>query len=236
MKRLKYLHPFAGKVFPLHIMGAAFIVGIFLPLKFDFGDPAVCGIVLSLAAGAIMSVILHIHDEHDKDAIANASYPLWNPLPDKMLANIRQTEQLNQISVKVMLMIAGGIGGVIFVLMLLPNKHDTSLTRKPEQAFTIALMIGSVAFGVILALQFRSRIWEQIDETAVYTKIPIDHFYDVTHHGKRGEKWIVSYIVFYLPDGKYIIKAKEGSGWAENVTVVRFRSMIRCMTLRENNP
>lgn len=233
MKRLKYAHPFCGKVFPFYIMLFAFIGGMLTSISFDAENPMIWGILLALAAGALSAFILHIPDDHDRAAIANADYPLWETPSEELLHSLRLAARSYQLSVPIMLVIAAVAGGVALLVLISRGKHGREPLMTPTQAFPIALVVGSVTFVVVLVYQLRTRIWEQIDETAVCATIPIDHFFDLTRHGRYGKTWTDSYLVFYLPDGKYIIKAKEGSGLADNVTVIKYRGMLRCMTLVE---
>ncbi|MBR5372885.1 MAG: hypothetical protein IK130_11810 [Oscillospiraceae bacterium] len=235
MKRLKYLHPFCGKVFPLYLMGGAAIAGMFGCLSND-GEHLTLWIILPVLLAAVGSyVFLHIPDDHDREAKQDASYPLWTPLPGKLLNRIRSMEEGSQMNAPAMVVVALICGVVVFAFTRIPPRGSARCDVPMETSAAIGLIVGSIAFFVILYLQFRSRIWSGIDESAVCTVIPIDHFYDVTHHGRHSETWVTSYIVFYQPDGRYIIRAPEGSGGADSVTVVKYRGMIRCMIVPESD-
>lgn len=60
-----------------------------------------------------------------------------------------------------------------------------------------------------------------MDDTAIYTKIEVDHwFYGEMARGGRRK-----YIVFYLPDGKYVL---ETNGIPpQNIVVIKYKHFIR---------
>ena len=78
-----------------------------------------------------------------------------------------------------------------------------------------------------------SFMWGTLDETAVYTIIPIDHMYDVKHRGKHGAEWYESYLVFYQPDGRYTLHAKDGDGDANCVVIVKYHGLVTWLPYRE---
>lgn len=230
MKRLKYAHPFCGKVFPLYIILGSLLAGMLFSAFNGFEYLILYTLLPPVIVTVLFLLYFNLPDDSDRAKMQSASYPIWNTPPQELLNYIRQKEQKKQMTAVGMIIAAAVSGGVMFLLLIMPQKHRPEPILPPATAFCCALIFGGIVFFLTLYSQYRSRVWESIDETAVYTEIPIDHFFDVTHRD-RYHTWTVSYIVFYLPDGRYIMKAPEGSGYAENVTIVKFRNLVSCMVL-----
>ena len=69
--------------------------------------------------------------------------------------------------------------------------------------------------------------WKTIDNTAVFTTVPVHHMFDVVHKNRRSRsEWTESYIVVYLPDGRYVLHAQKGDGDARGITFVKYRGSV----------
>ena len=234
MKRLKYLHPFGGRTYPRFIILGAFLAGLMGGIITDIENLFWYALLPPLIVTALMLFFFNIPDDHDRDGIRDASYPIWNPVTPEIMSVIRKEEQSGQLSAAGMIILSLLAAFASFALSRIPPRGSREPIFSTETSLLIALIIGAAAFFTILFLQLRSRIWEQIDNTAMFAEIPIDHFYDVRHSKGQGETEIINYLVYYLPDGKYIMRAPEKSGLADCVTVIKFRRMVRCMVLSGN--
>lgn len=230
MKRLKFAHPFCGKVFPLYLILGSLLAGMLFSAFNGFDHLILYTLLPPLIVTVLLLLYFNIPDDSDRAKMQSASYPIWNTPTPELLNYIRGNEQKKQLTAVGIIIVAAVSGGVLFLLLLMPGRHRTRSIMQPASAFACALVFGGIVFFLTLFFQYRSRVWESIDETAVFTEVPIDHFFDVAHRD-RYHTWTVSYLVFYLPDGRYIMKAPEASGYAEKVTIVKFRNMVRCMVL-----
>ena len=64
------------------------------------------------------------------------------------------------------------------------------------------------------------------------TVIPIDHRFDIKHSRRFGNigserwEWFRHYLVFYLPDGRYVLPAGPGSGYAKALVIVQYKGSL----------
>ena len=226
MKRLKYMHLFCGKSWPLPIIIISGIFGPVFAIIHDSAHPVLWGILPPVILTIGFIIFFRIPDDHDIQARRDASYPLWNPLTPALQDYIRQKEEQTFLSVPAMGAIAAVVAGIAFAISRVPPRNHREPPLSLEQSGIFTLIIGSIVFFGLVWQQHRSRVWYDADSSAVYTTVPIDHFFDVTRHGKH-ETWIDSYLVFYLPDGRYILKAPQNSGSADSVTIIKYRGMLR---------
>ena len=226
MKRLKYQCPFGGRQYPYYlVLLSAVIVPLAALIKFDADGVTVFG--LMALCPAVIAAICYTREQRlmpdEQDLIDSSEYPLWQPVPPDLLDSVhRQTRRLSRESKSGIVLFTGFAAGT-----LIPRSGD------PNYPLAGAFIIGALVCLIIGLLQ--RALWSDCDETAVFTVIPIDHMYDIKHHSRRGS-WIESYLVFYLPDGRYTLRAKNGTGDAGAIAVVKFRGMVTWFPYRQSPP
>lgn len=217
MKRLKIQCPFGGKTYPA-IASAVVGFAALTFCSFNMNLPWDSTVLAMVLAVFVVLLLCYGWEQHltpaEEEAIANAQYPLWEPVNEDIVDRVR--------SLKWFISLNGALAGCLFLFLGLitglPN-----LVR--EGGFGISALLFLIGMIIITVDFFRCMLWRSIDETAVYTFIPIDHMYDVTHHHNDGD-YTTSYLVFYLPDGKYVLRARAGSGDYGAIAVVKFHHMI----------
>lgn len=233
MKRLKRRHLFGGKLYPLYVALTVFFIVLFA------GIAAVHIMMLAVPAAIVSLIVCAVIEQHlepaERDQIAETEMPLWEPVTPEIRQLVCDQHQGTQLSIGHILGICGIGAGFTFLAAAMPSRRGRVMAS-PATAFGIALIVGVIVFLWLMISKGIGANWLEIDETAVYTKIPIDHMYDVTHHGKRGRTWTTSYIVFYQPDGRYVLRAPDGSGDCNTVTIVKFRKSITWLVTSELRP
>jgi hypothetical protein len=217
MKRLKMQCPFGGKKYPpvaagITGLGAATFCGLQLDL------PADSCLTAMLLAVIVVLLLCYVFENRltpaEQKAIARSEFPLWLPVTADIISRVRSIKRI--IDPKALIC---GIGCIVLGLLTGAQLWLTEGEGTVCKA-VVVLGIGILVFGFV-----RCMIWRSIDDTAVYTFIPIDHMYDVTHHHKDGD-YTLSYLVFYLPDGKYVLRARSGSGDYGAIAVVKYRHLV----------
>lgn len=216
MKRLKYLHLFYGKSLPLiiSIFGTCFAVISVTALdiiKSDIGYLylLIGTITLFLLILAVGYAVIHHLKPDEKKKIAEASPPVWKKLPDRMKKKFHIDKKSSLISSAVLI----GLELIFFFFIMLIKGVETMLV-------SLAVILPATLI-VLACLAVWEHIWANMDNTAIYTKIEVDHwFYGEMARGGRRK-----YIVFYLPDGKYVL---ETFGIPpKNIVVIKYRCFIR---------
>ena len=231
MKRLKRQTLFGGKSYPLYIaIACAFFLtptGLMTDLPMLIRIPLVLSPVLSLV---ISFFIIHSLSPEEKNLIAQLDYPLWQPVTPEIKARICAEQSGTQLSLSAMLVSSGVAGFMVMMVCLLPSKRRHETLVPPQVGVIIGLAAAFAMFFYLMISKGVGANWMEIDDSAMFLQIPIDHMYDVTHHGKRGRTWTTSYLVFYQPDGRYILHAPAGSGDCNTVTVVKYGKALTWFT------
>ena len=228
MKRLKLYCPFHGKYWPLIAALFSLIAVWCSTLKKEWPQEIINALLLFVPLGVLIVcyIIIQRPSAAERDLIAGAEYPCWVPADEKVLRAVKdQKQQLSPGIVRVLLYI-----GVFALASVLPGGHDS------EPSFGLAAFFALLA-GIILAadMLLRSR-WQSADQSAVMTKVPIDHMFDIVHrYGRRQWEWqfnierperTTSYAVFYQPDGRYVLPVNEGAGYAKSLIIVQYNGML----------
>ncbi len=213
---LKYSCPFGGKTYPGIV---AMIVALIALMGSTFSGSSTFVVILAsiglpLVVLAVFFWLEHLLTDEERRVIESTELPLWLPATPDLIEGVRARK--NRFTSR---MVSIMIIGAIFMLAFLSPKRG-------EPNYSAMLTVGIVTAVIILFDYLMRSRWNYIDETAVYTTVPIDHMYDVTHHGKHGRTWVESYIVFYLPDGRYVLHAESGDGRARAITLVRWHGMV----------
>ena len=213
MKRLKYRHLFYGKSIPvlLSIFGVFFIITLITAL--DIIGSIALGIIGSIAlillTLAVDYAVIHHLKPDEKKKIAEASPPKWKKLPDRMKKKFRIDKKASLISTAV----AIGIELIVSFIVLLSDGVQTMLV-----SLEVLLPVTLICFAVYAVWE---HIWANMDDSAIYTRIEVDHSFngERTRFGRRN------YIVFYLPDGKYVLETDGYS--SKNIFVIKYKCFIR---------
>lgn len=218
MKRLKYRHIFLGQSVPvIFSMFVAFLIIIemsYIILNYMedgfiyllFGSVAVILITL-----VIDYFIIHHLTPDEKEKIAGASPPEWKRLPDEMKSKFQTDIKATLFSVAIVF----GFELVISFFVLLSEGVKTML-------ITLAVAVPvTIIFCAFFAVW--EHIWANMDDSAVYTRIEVDHAFEGERRKHGGRR---KFIVFYLPDGKYVLETDDYSIPA-NIVVIRYKCFIR---------
>ncbi len=216
MKRLKYRHLFYGKTIPiiLSLFGVFFIITNIIAIdiiKNEWGYMylVIGSIALILLTLAVDYAIIHHLKPDEKKKIAEASPPEWKKLPDRMKKKFHINKKDSLISTA----IAIGLNFIVAFIVLLADGVETMLV-------SLKVLL-PVTLIVLACCAVWEHIWANMDDSAIYTRIEVDHwFYGEMARGGRRK-----YIVFYLPDGKYVLEIVGIP--PQNIVVIKYRCFIR---------
>lgn len=237
MKRLKYACMFGGKVYPFYLLMVSLIFGVTFGIIGEFPRPISALLLLSpVIVLAICYAVEHRLTAGERRIIADTAYPLWEPVTPEIKSQIIEQQSGTQMSLAQMLIACGCCAGLVFLMGIMPGRHSRKSLAPPQIMLVISLFAAIALFFYLMVTKGIGANWMEIDDTAVYTKVPIDHMYDVTHHGRYGRTWVDSYLVFYQPDGRYVLRAPKDSGFGNTVTVIKFRGSLTWMVTDERHP
>ena len=230
MKRLKYACPFGGKQYPFYLAVTAMVTAPLLCLSLDI----TAAVSSMLWAPAIVLVICFFIEQHltpdERAIIAETPPPLWNYATEDVIDSIRASENRDARAE------LGAAAVIAFAVCFL------FLVGFGVSAFTVTLCCLAVLCCIIAFVYslWKSEIWAQVDDSAMYIDVPIHHMYDVKHTTTRGRHtwimrestvWYVSYLVFYLHDGRYTLQVPTGEGDRDIVRIIKYKNCIRWMLL-----
>ena len=232
MKRLKSRHLFNGRQYPLYLGCIAACVAplITLAARIELNPVLVmpCAFLLVLV---ICFLIEHHLSAEERQIIAEAPMPLWNPVNKFVMSKIASKYEGSQFSLPGMLMGSLGIGIAVFVIGILPPRHSVEF-HDPAVVMPIAVIAAVVGFLVMLLYKGKGANWLDIDESAMYTVIPVHHCYEIKHQSRsrfrlaESRTWYDNYAVFYQPDGRYVLKLPSGAHFCSAIIVVKFHGGI----------
>lgn len=216
MKRLKYRCLFGGKQYPIIAAYISVVLAPLLALALNIPENMLLPLLVILPAAALIIsfYIEHRLDDTERAITEQSVEPLWYPITEQIADQVR-TKQKSPLEVLTPVFILGGTATLFWLLPVKLNRISPMTL-----AFPIFVWLCIGLFVVWRYLHAAS--WKEIDATAVYTVVPIHHMYDVEHRNKY-RRWYKSYLVFYLPDGRYVLPAPEGSGSAKFLIIVKFR-------------
>lgn len=230
MKKLKYSCLFGGKQYPKYLLMLSPCIAIMFSSALHF-PPTLIWIAFILLPLSILIVCLTIEQSlspEEKMLIESADLPLWQPADPHIIASIRSTEENKGFDTPLEL-----LSGVVLAVVIIATIGFNTVT---------VLLCGAICIALVIALVSSLRgssTWGEIDESAVYTDIPVHHMYDVKHRSRRGpkyarhtEEWYETYIVFYLPDGRYILHCRDiFQQHPPVIRVIQFHGKVRWFAL-----
>lgn len=220
MKRLKYRHPFYGKSIPviLSMFAAFFVIIVMMSVILDNIENESCYIYILIGSIAIIlltlvidyAVIHHLNPD-EKRKIAESNPPEWKRFPDSMKEAFQTDKRAVPFYCAVML----ALELVIAFFILLGKDVQTMLV-------TLAVIV-PVTIIIFVCIAIWEYIWANMDDSAIYTRIEVDHYFKGEKRRTGGRE---IYIVFYLPDGKYVLE-KTGCTIPKNIVVIKYKCFIR---------
>ena len=215
MKKLKFLCPFGGKVYPIYIVAAIFFLAPLLSAaNGSFIMGLIGGTVLALGTFAGSFFIEQHLSDSERAIVESTEMPLWEQAPPELLETIRKrTYKLSGSAIAAIVV-------ALFMLMSLAMTGDISAAeRSPIYLILFAALI------VLLVNFIHGAMWRTIDESARFILVPVHHTYTIEHHNKDVD-YLEYYHVLYLPDGRYILHAKGNDIDAQYVNIVKYRNMV----------
>lgn len=221
MKRLKYRHLFYGKSIPVmfSLFGVLLLITSVIALdiiKSEWGYiyHMIGSIALILFTLAVDYAVIHHLKPDEKKKIAEASPQKWKKLPNRMKKKFK-------FDIKESLISASSLIGleliVAFIMMLL---------KGVETMLVMLEVVLPVTLVCLASYAVWEHIWANMDDSAIYTKIEVDHSFKVKYTTRAGTKNYSNYIVFYLPDGKYVLEVSAGFV-PKNIVVIKYKCFIR---------
>ena len=218
MKRLKYRHLFYGKSAPvIFSMFVAFLVIISMSyivlnsMEDGFMYLSVLSIAVILLTLVIDYIIIHHLTLDEKKKIDESNPPDWKKLPDRMKEKFQTDKRAFLFSV-----------AIVFVFELVVAFFV--LLREGVKIMLITLVVvvsATIIFCVVFAVL--EHIWANMDDSAIYTKIEVDHAFEGERLRFGGRR---KFIVLYLPDGKYVLET-DSDFIPENIVVIKYKCFIR---------
>lgn len=218
---LRYSCPFGGKHYPFYVILATVWAIVILALLKQWDGTGYYVAIFLIPALELVGCALYEHhlNTEDQQMVAEAEQPLWEPLSDELAEAAAQYAARPLTSSEITSML----------LILVSSPMILWSGMKPLRPIGLLTALVCIVFLVLSVL---SRMhWREIDGTAAAARVPISHMYDVED---RLLHLYHSYLVFYLPDGKYTVKARPGSGLARAVYLITYRG--RVMWLPEPPP
>lgn len=234
MKRLKKSCPFGGKQYPGYLLLFSLIFGVSFGI---IGFPSLVSVLL--LSPIIVAAICYAVEQHltagERDIIAKTENPLWQPVTPEIKSLVIEQQTGTQLTLPQMLIASFALAGLLFLVGVSPSRSTHRSMVRPDIMLGVSLVAAAGVFIWLMLTKGIGANWMEIDDTAVFTQVPIHHMYDVTHHGRHGRQWVESYLVFYQPDGRYILHAPKDSGFGNMVTVVKFRGSLTWLVTEERH-
>lgn len=234
MKRLKYKCPFNGKNYPAILATIGFYLGPLIGVTMMLDEKIT--ILISFGLPILILAICFWNEQRLSEAeqtmVEYAEAPLWVQVTPEIQQEITKRKGEFDQPLSKIFIICGAVGCVVLFGSMFFSGHRAN----PVDVVPAAVSVAAGAMVVLMLLRIRSKQWNHMDETAVYTKIPIDHMFDVTHHSKHST-WTTSYLVFYQPDGRYVLRVRDKiGGFANMVTIVKYNNMLTWYLSEERDP
>ena len=217
MKRLKYRHLFYGKSIPVmfSLFGAFFVITLVIAIDTIKNESGyiyllIGSIALVLLALAVDYAVIHRLKPDEKKKIAEASPPEWKKLPDRMKKKFSIDKKTSLISAAILI----GFELIVAFFIMLFRGVETMLV-----ILTVVLPVTLICLAVYAVWE---HIWANMNDSAIYTRIEVDHYFEGERQRTGGRR---KFIVFYLPDGKYVLETYGIP--PKNIVVIKYKCFIR---------
>ena len=213
---LKLSCPFGGRHYPLYILlGLLFVIPYLAFVnEWDTSQYYTALIAMPLAELFICYLIEHHLSTAEQQMIAESQPLLWQPAGEDLTDAVREYAA-RPLSPAELLTIVGLLISSPFCLWTDPDNY-----LKPVAVIAAFFCAACIVIGLL-----RRVFWRSVDETAVFARVRISHMYDVEVRS-RGYDFSRSYLVFYLPDGRYTLRARKRSGLAHTIFLVKYRGKV----------
>lgn len=218
MKWYKHQCPFCGRGSIVAVI--CMLSLFFVPLIQDTPLLACIAIILFVCFVILLSyLILHMLSDEEKMLIEYSEPLEWVNMDDELVQKIREKKKISWLTVVILLGIA-----LVFSFGLADGMKYRSL----ETPFMF--LIDMVLCFLIFFVYYRNK-WGKLDCSAEYACPVVDHVKSITEHTKHG-KVVHNYAVFYLPDGRYMLKVDTYSAsW--KLYLIRFNGYYSYVCLSE---
>lgn len=221
MQRMKYACPFGGKQYPFYLAGIVpWIVAFALVFSGNVKLMMCAMFLLPIVILVVCFLIEQRLTSDERQIIAATEPPLWQLITEDLQERIR-AEEKKPPSDSPLPMILCLCAFFVVLFLVICGFNGISI------AIAAAVLLTILVF--VLVSNYRSDVWSQVDDTAVYIETPIHHMYDVRHiRTTRGifqhysKVWYASYLVFYLHNGRYTLRVPQGGGAAHSVVILKF--------------
>ena len=228
MKQLRLYCPFHGRKWPLIAAVVAAIAAWAFGIYHNWPEELTRAALLFAPAAVLICSYLFFRrlSPAERELVAHAEFPNWVPATEQVLRRVKDQKQQMGRGVRNLLIYLG----IFAVSAALPGRHG-----EPSFAlFAVFLLTGAAVYIADMLLRNR---WQSADTSAVMTKVPIDHMYDiVTRYSRRSWRWYLqdadfmertdSYAVFYQPDGRYVLPVGAGAGYCKSFIIVQYNGML----------
>lgn len=218
MKRLKYKHLFYGKTTPVFISTfVVFIIVCSLSMSVlgEFKQEHIFAYFLIISIGsvfltlAVNYAIIHHLTPEEKKKIAESSPPKWKKIPDRMKKHFKENVK----------------GLFIWTVIIITAEAVLSIITGLSHDLTSTLIVFASLVGitiiVFVCIGINEHIWANMDDSAIYAKIKVDHCF----LGERRRGGRDRFLVFYLPDGKYVLQ--HYSIEPKEIVIIKYKCFIR---------
>lgn len=234
MKRLRYGCPFYGYGMEVaYLCILLWVVTLLWCVLSDANLPLWVSLLPSVGCALAAYLWLHRLREEERVWIADAPPLLWQPATAADCVAVQHASMQSRAFCVWMLLLGGVLVAGLFYL-----RADAVLTC----VFSLTMV---VCIGTVVCAYLRARLWQELDETALAARIPVQHFfmrvqfmggdrlprltrtYEGYYAQKRGRKVSKQYLVCYLPDGKYVLYQDPPAVNPQWIRVVQYRGQIR---------
>ncbi len=148
----------------------------------------------------------------DLRAMEESELPLWTPVTAIDKGMVRTKMKFDKM---IWLVIGTMFSAAAVMYVVFKNKTEFSYVK---------IFIAAIICGIVVASIFylRSRLWNKIDNSALAAEIPVSSVYTVTNYG-RYSSTTNTYMVIYLPDGKYVLPQKN---ICRKIRLIQFDGML----------
>ena len=227
MLLLKFCCPFGGRHYPYIVTAAVAVIALLAASQADFSPQTATAAMLFAAAVSLLIcwLIENIPSDEERAIIADTAPPLWQPAPEKLRKKAAERAKLPSKSI-VILTVGCSFAAIVFLCTFAKNAGYTL----PVCAFLAGVFVLLIDF--LCRMYFRS----SLDDSAMCVIIPVDRVYDVETTARHSFRitghhnlsiLYSSYLIFYLPDGRYTLPVPDTDGRFNAVALVKCRGILR---------
>ena len=237
MKALRLYCAFGGKPWPFFVLMIVTILLIRLCKVTSLFTALLLLFLLILSIGGLiaLSFLEHRVRPGERELAEKADYPIFGPVTPEVARRVANIEP-NYRSLG---------SALLIVLFLFPVYHGMMIAEDMENdssAAMLRLIAGLLIAGICaFVLHFIYPVFaKKLTKDAIYTIIPISGYYQINQsrnaRRRSGREHFSYYVVFYLPDGRYVLPVKREDTYAENIIIVKNNGFYLWYTDAADNP